>query len=834
MNFINWRQMPAMPGTKPRKLPWGPDGAIDHLDPANWVDEQTARGRAGGDVHTGIVLPRVDPETTTPVDFLLDLDDARDAATGDVQPWATAILQQFPNAWCEVSHSGTGFHVMGQCRPAALGDRRNKWTPDGAPTNAAEFYYSGRFVALGHGGAGDWLDWTDTLARIVPERTAGVAMPCVDQSAPSDYSGPSDDDALIELMREERQRKGGTLAPGVFACDFFGDVETFRARAHSIWGHDPGKAAPFDFDGSSADFALMNHLAYYTGGDVARMERLFTRSIMGQRDKARARPQYVRDSAMTPAADARAAGRYLNRPTVESIMRQVQEDPTRAATLGEAVARMAPDERAAVVEQCKTFGAKATMQAAIKSAQAESAAQRGIERSAELATGPLAHYYIVENFNGAAVVMDERGGLRPQSRAAFRDAKSAIDPVPFVDASGTVRTKPASEAWWDDPDTRRYDAVGYVPGGDLEYTDDVGRRMRNTYRAAHGPAMPASAAQVEPWLHVVRANFPDPGDQHILLQALAFMVQRPGVPLRWAPVMQGAPGCGKGTIAEAVEYAHGARNVAHPSPDTIGTDFNGFMHWKTLIVVNEIGDHTKRELSTLAEKLKPWITDNHVEVVRKGVDGEDLANTCSWIFTTNHAHCMLASVGERRYAHFISVLQTDKACAEAFPNDWLGTSYRAWVDSGGLELVRGFLAHYDLSGVPSRAPQTSSTSAAVAASESDVAAMVREAVAAHDVGFRGGFVSLNALQALAASEGVKLPAGRFVARQLAALGYSGTCRTSTPAAEAMRFPAAGLKSRFYYDPGQARCGDRAVLSRSYEAAQNVDDPPDGNVVQFPV
>jgi len=84
------------------------------------------------------------------------------------------------------------------------------------------------------------------------------------------------------------------------------------------------------------------------------------------------------------------------------------------------------------------------------------------------------------------------------------------------------------------------------------------------------------------------------------------MVQRPGVMLRWSPVMQGTPGCGKGTISQAVAYCHGRKNVAHPSPDVIATDFNGYMHQKTLIVVNEIGDHSKRELSVLSEKIKPW------------------------------------------------------------------------------------------------------------------------------------------------------------------------------------------------------------------------------------
>lgn len=821
MNFINWRELPAMPGTKPRKMPCGPDGsAIDHLDPLNWLTESDARATG---YHVAVVLPRVSPDHAAPVDFLLDLDACRDPATGAVEPWAQMVLAQFPGAWCEVSHSGTGFHIMGQCVPAALGDRRNKFTPPGAPHNAAEFYFSGRFVALGQGGAGDWRDWTDTLARVVPERET-VQLPDATDTVPLDYSGPDNDDALIEMMRDERRRAGGDLAPGVFAADFFGDVGIFRARAHTVWGYDPAKPAPFDFDGSSADYSLMNHLAHYTGGDVARMERLHARSVMGQREKAQRRPEYIREAAARPAAEARAAGRYLNRPTVESVLRQIQHDPISAPdSLGPVVACMSPDDRAAVLEGCKAFGCKRDMQAALKTAQAEQARTVGAERVAMASGGPLAPFYIVRNYDGAAVVLDERGGMQPQSRAAFRDAMSDLPPVPFVTASGSVSAQPAVDAWWTNPATPRYDAVGYMPGQPLDCSDASGRRIRNIYTAPHGPAVPVGPEQAEPWLKIIRANFPDAGDQQTLITALAWMVQNPGGMLRWAPVMQGAPGCGKGSIAEAVAYAHGREHVSHPTPDTIGTDFNGFMWRKTLVVVDEIGDHTKRELSALAEKLKPWITDNAVEVVRKGKDGQDVVNTCSWIFTTNHAHCMLATVGERRYAHFISALQTDAQVASAFPDMWLDRDYRAWVDAGGLELVRGYLSSLDVSGVPSRAPQTTSTAAAVAASESELAVLVREAVASGEPGFRGGFVSLNALAAVASVEGVKLPAGRFVARQLAGMGYSESVRVNTSVAESMRFPGAGAKSRLYFNPALTK-------AERYDAAQ--DSAPSGVVVPF--
>jgi primase-polymerase (primpol)-like protein len=44
--------------------------------------------------------------------------------------------------------------------------------------------------------------------------------------------------------------------------------------------------------GSEADLALMNYLAFWTGADPARMEALFSRSALGQREKWQSRSDY--------------------------------------------------------------------------------------------------------------------------------------------------------------------------------------------------------------------------------------------------------------------------------------------------------------------------------------------------------------------------------------------------------------------------------------------------------------------------------------------------------------------------------------------------------------
>jgi hypothetical protein len=383
--FINWRSVPpTMPGPKPRKVPWCTvtGGPIDHLDPANWLDAATAVARAGGDVHVGQVLPR-EPSGY----FLIDLDNCRDPATGAVQAWAAGVMSAFSGAFAEVSHSGTGLHIMGRCDPARVGDRRHKWTPEGAPHNAAEFYHAGRFIACGHGGTGDVeRDCTDALLRIVPEREPEVALPLVGGPA-ADYNGPADDDALLDLMRTERNRRGGDLAPGLYAIDFFTSIDRLRALIHATQGgKDPTKPAPWDFDGSSADMALMNHLAYYTGCDVPRMVRLHARSVMGQRPKALDRPQYVTDTAQRAARGKMQSGQYMKaRPasvdTVSALLEKIQADPHAAPTkLAGDVAALSEADRERVLAECRHYGIKQAMQAAVKQVITDQRRAATIER----------------------------------------------------------------------------------------------------------------------------------------------------------------------------------------------------------------------------------------------------------------------------------------------------------------------------------------------------------------------------------------------------------------------------------------------------------------------
>ena len=131
------------------------------------------------------------------------------------------------------------------------------------------------------------------LLRIVPQREFLGDLP--DGRDPA-YTGPEDDDELIGMMLRAAS-----------ATTAFGGGVTVK----DLWEANPeplGRKYPDperSFDHSAADAALMSHLAFWTGKDMPRMDRLFRRSAL-MRDKFDKRADYRRDTIQNAARMCKA------------------------------------------------------------------------------------------------------------------------------------------------------------------------------------------------------------------------------------------------------------------------------------------------------------------------------------------------------------------------------------------------------------------------------------------------------------------------------------------------------------------------------------------------
>jgi hypothetical protein len=122
-----------------------------------------------------------------------------------------------------------------------------------------------------------------------------------------------------------------------------------------------------------------------------------------------------------------------------------------------------------------------------------------------------------------------------------------------------------------------------------------------------------------------------------LLAFMAHCVQKPGKLIRWVPIIKGTEGDGKSMITEVMKAAMGRRNVSSFGPEIICNSggFTDWAHGYAFIALEEMY-MTGRERFMIANRLKLFISNNDVNIYPKGAKPKDVVNTCCKIAYTNH------------------------------------------------------------------------------------------------------------------------------------------------------------------------------------------------------
>jgi len=308
--WVVWKLIHRPSKVKADKIPFNAltGGYASSTDAATWCSyaEACAAVVPGNYSGIGFIFTDNDPFV------FIDLDSCRDATTGEWLPEAVEICARFPGAAMEISQSGTGAHIICSVMNKSLfGAHYNKWN------GWLEFYTSGRFIAFG-GGAwqGDpTIDHTAALLDWVPLRPNGaVADDGTDVASVGRdprWCGPEDDAELLRRMMVYKEPDAALIAnlaeqlqatPGdPFLKWRYDQATRERVPFEWLWNADlrlgqffpdTAGAQGRSFDWSAADQALMNRLAFWTGKDWPRMQRLFGQSVLAARDKWRLRPYY--------------------------------------------------------------------------------------------------------------------------------------------------------------------------------------------------------------------------------------------------------------------------------------------------------------------------------------------------------------------------------------------------------------------------------------------------------------------------------------------------------------------------------------------------------------
>lgn len=706
--WIHWREIerPRADGTlKKDKVPWSyrTNGEINAHDPAQWMSYDDA-ARAGHPM--GFVFTVSDPY------FFLDLDRCRQGEGW--RPEAERIAAMFPGAAMEVSTSTNGLHIVGRCDKLLTVNLRNKFGKDIAPDLGlwCEFYTTGRFMALGHGfNDGDFdRDFTSVLLQLVPQRENDDEV--IETSGPvPEYTGPTDDD---ELIRKASASRSAAAAFGAKAS--FEHLFNASTYADMMAQHFPSPTGDV-FDRSSADAALMAHLAFWTGKDAERMDRIFRRSDL-MRPKYAERPNY-RKSTIAGAI----------RGTRKVYDRIVEDEDAGGPDV------TALDEYLTTTQQ-------------------------------------QAH------FAGCVYVRDDHrimipgGDLVPP--AAFKAIYGGHTFQMTADGSGPTRN--AFEAFTENRAfhfpkvARTCFRPEATPGAIID-------NMVNVYQPYH---CVARSGDVTPFLTHIRKLFPVGRDADILMAYLAALVQNPGKKFRWAPVIQGVKGNGKSFIANCVEYIVGPRYSHKPSANDLKNPFNSYLENKLLIVVEEIHVEGRRDLLDMMKPLitderietQPkgidkrmidnrtnWIFfSNHKDAIPIDKDERRYAP----FFTFQQTYAAMLQDGLTN-DYFVKLFEWAHGGGFAIIADYL-LNYQVPDELNPARWLN-------------RAPETSNTRAAVEMSKGRAEQEIEEAIINGEPGFRGGWVSSHAATAVLKEAGIRLSTFK-VAEIIESMGYTSVGRSS--------------------------------------------------------
>lgn len=690
--------------------------------------------------------------------FFLDLDENA-VSNGQLTPMASAMAAPFISAGCyfEASSSGRGAHIIGrytgQLQPHA--SSRKKVHPH-------EFFFRDRGCVLNPtASAGSWdIDATHLLPALLneyfpPRAQADELLDVSDQPRP-EWRGPTDDN---ELMRRALSATGSAAAR-------LGGKATLSDLWHGRCSHD-----------SESDMALASHLAFWTGCHVSRIERLMRASPLAAHRVAKwnSHRTYLRELTITMAC-----------ATTRNVYIEPQRVDTAAALLGVSHPPSVPVVTDAVVVSPITDWFELTEQTVTKINTAGTLRElfeEVIPGIRNVGFPPVHRQTVV----GAIIKKSDSMGSK-QSVTVVRDLIA-----PPIDQNATLQVVPewaqsivyvlACDKYFDTSSATLFSGEGLRAAfsrnmpmkstgsredvvqwlrerwnlqtvEDIEYRPDQppvfmseGRTFANGFLASSMPAMTVGSQECSACIELFQLHLYAVVNRRddlyrALLGWLAHNVQRPGIKIRWSPLLKGVQGDGKSIFGDLLFAAMGRANVKMTSPATLQNS-GGFTDWAAGRAVNFIEEIRLegKDRRKLYNAMKIF-NDGRIDLNMKGRPAAGtLHNVTNHWANTNHHDAVPVEKGERRWcvvftpwesadeAARIKGLRDADDLARFFKR--LGASmrsepgaWRSWL--GGIDL-----SQFDADG---RAPWTQEREAMRSGSEDYVEQTVRDVIERGGIG----------------------------------------------------------------------------------------------------
>lgn len=522
---------------------------------------------------------------------VIDIDNCFDAKTGN---WSEFARKAFTlGGMAETSISGTGAHIFFWINDKTKYlNKTNKWSNNNSDT--CEFYYQDRFIILG---GCNWPEGSnlhiyneEELLRFIPDRESqNDNTQAKWQDKPLIPFAGSDDDG--ELVEQALKSRGG---PGKLFGTSPQLKDLINANSDELGKYFPS-SDDRDFDYSSADLSLATNLAYWTGCNPVRIERIMSQSQLCQRDKWKNRPDY-------------------RRRTIEKAI---------ATIMGKYSASNDPENYAEILSLDEMLEYLVLVSHGSQIIDRRNKTIRSVEEATNYYKGSLTEIE-TDSF-------DQKTGAPKKKRVSTltycwlpSDQRLTVDDVIWDPTLGEFCTKTSKDT-----------------NGNTAYN------LWSGFNILPAPENWSELLQV--FLEHIRYLAPLENERNRFLQWLAHILQHPEVlPHTCYLLIAITQGIGRGTlinILEKVLEGYVATNV--DSNIILGKSFNQNLSQKLLATVDEIREGGNDKYSR-QQNLKSVLVEENRLINPKFGKQRTEKNRCRWIFCSNHLDAIPFDNSDRR------------------------------------------------------------------------------------------------------------------------------------------------------------------------------------------
>jgi hypothetical protein len=272
----------------------------------------------------------------------------------------------------------------------------------------------------------------------------------------------------------------------------------------------------------------------------------------------------------------------------------------------------------------------------------------------------------------------------------------------------------------------------YKPDDDEEFWF-AGNECINTFSERLMPEMPGKYSKKDLLaIAIVEAHIahviPDERERGIFISFLAYIVQKRSRP-NWAIVLQGVDGDGKSFFGEMMGAVLGSNNVRMLDAQQLEDKYTAWTVGQLFTFIEELRmqGHSRYDI---LNKIKPYVTNNAVNVHPKNVNPYTALNTTAYFATTNFRDALPLNDNDRRYFVLMSAWQSGdrlRSFLATVPNYFK----RLWSTLNRPGAIRQWLMEYELHpefDPKGRAPLTQARDKMVNLSKSDLQIAFEEIV----------------------------------------------------------------------------------------------------------